>query len=95
MFCNTPLKIAERNDILMSVRTPVGPSNIADRECCIGRGLIEKFNASLGSGSTFHAINKSQLASVEVNIHGFDLAEQWGLRRCWGWCSGRWSGLRA
>ncbi|MDO8635578.1 MAG: restriction endonuclease subunit S [Dehalococcoidia bacterium] len=83
----------------MSVRAPVGPTNIADRECCIGRGLaairprsidgdflffnlryIEKFIASLGSGSTFHAINKSQLASVEVNVHGFDLAEQRGLR---------------
>lgn len=95
LFCNAPLKIAQPDDILMSVRAPVGPTNIADRECCIGRGLaairprdidgdflffnlryIEKFIASLGSGSTFHAINKSQLASVEVNPHKFGLPDQ-------------------
>ncbi len=95
LFCNAPLKIAKPHDILMSVRAPVGPTNIADRVCCIGRGLaairpraidgdflffnlryVEKFIASLGSGSTFHAINKSQLASVEVNAHDFNLPEQ-------------------
>src|SRR3972149_146891 len=39
LFCNAPLKIARPNDILMSVRAPVGPTNVANRECCIGRGL--------------------------------------------------------
>lgn len=32
-------KIAQRNDILMSVRAPVGEINFADTACCIGRGL--------------------------------------------------------
>ncbi len=32
-------KIAEKNDILMSVRAPVGPVNIATQQICIGRGL--------------------------------------------------------
>jgi type I restriction enzyme S subunit len=32
-------KIAEADDILMSVRAPVGPVNIATQRCCIGRGL--------------------------------------------------------
>ena len=32
-------KIAEPCDILMSVRAPVGPTNITDRKICIGRGL--------------------------------------------------------
>jgi type I restriction enzyme M protein len=32
-------KIAKPNDVLMSVRAPVGPVNIANLECCIGRGL--------------------------------------------------------
>lgn len=31
--------LAEKGDILMSVRAPVGPVNIAIEECCIGRGL--------------------------------------------------------
>jgi len=39
MYCNNPVKVAERNDILLSVRAPVGPTNIANQKCCIGRGL--------------------------------------------------------
>lgn len=38
-WCNAPKKIAEAGDILMSVRAPVGPTNVADVRCCIGRGL--------------------------------------------------------
>ena len=30
---------AEKGDILMSVRAPVGPVNLATKRCCIGRGL--------------------------------------------------------
>ena len=38
-WCNSPKKIAEAGDILMSVRAPVGPTNLASTRCCIGRGL--------------------------------------------------------
>ena len=38
-WCVKPQKIAEVGDILISVRAPVGPTNIADVRCCIGRGL--------------------------------------------------------
>lgn len=38
-WCTAPKKIAERGDILISVRAPVGPTNVADSRCCIGRGL--------------------------------------------------------
>ena len=38
-WCIAPKKIAESGDILMSVRAPVGPTNLADRKCAIGRGL--------------------------------------------------------
>jgi type I restriction enzyme S subunit len=38
-WCTTPNKIAEPNDILLSVRAPVGTTNIANIKCCIGRGL--------------------------------------------------------
>ena len=38
-WCSEPNKIAISNDILLSVRAPVGTTNIADRKCCIGRGL--------------------------------------------------------
>ena len=38
-WCSAPKKIAEAGDILISVRAPVGPTNVADVRCCIGRGL--------------------------------------------------------
>ncbi|HHL33367.1 MAG TPA: restriction endonuclease subunit S, partial [Desulfobulbaceae bacterium] len=38
-YCSNPKKIAEKNSTLLSVRAPVGPTNLADRTCCIGRGL--------------------------------------------------------
>ena len=38
-YCTAPNKIAQIGDILLSVRAPVGPTNIANIECCIGRGL--------------------------------------------------------
>ena len=34
-----PLKIAQKDDILISVRAPVGELNIANTDCCIGRGV--------------------------------------------------------
>lgn len=39
MYCSKPTKLAEVSDILMSVRAPVGDVNIANEQCCIGRGL--------------------------------------------------------
>lgn len=38
-WCSEPKKIAERGDVLLSIRAPVGPSNIATEKCAIGRGL--------------------------------------------------------
>ena len=38
-WCVSPQKYAYKGDVLLSVRAPVGPTNIADIDCCIGRGL--------------------------------------------------------
>ena len=38
-WCTEPTKIANSNDVLISVRAPVGDLNIATKKCCIGRGL--------------------------------------------------------
>jgi type I restriction enzyme S subunit len=38
-WCDKPNKIAEQNDLLISVRAPVGAVNIASERCGIGRGL--------------------------------------------------------
>jgi type I restriction enzyme S subunit len=39
VWCSRPKKIAEKGDILLSIRAPVGPTNICNEKCCIGRGL--------------------------------------------------------
>lgn len=38
-WCSSPKKIAEENDILITVRAPVGPTNLCPEKSCIGRGL--------------------------------------------------------
>lgn len=88
MYCSKPSKIAITNDILMSVRAPVGDVNIATEECCIGRGVaairtkknidfkylyyvlefMKEKIASLGTGSTFKAISKAPLSSIEILV---------------------------
>ena len=85
-WCVAPTKIALPGDILISVRAPVGPTNVADAECCIGRGLsairpraevdrdfvlaaLKLFEGKLeklGSGSTFGAIKRDDLESIEI-----------------------------
>jgi type I restriction enzyme, S subunit len=38
-WCSSPSKIAEKEDVLISVRAPVGPTNLCPMQACIGRGL--------------------------------------------------------
>lgn len=38
-YCSEPNKIASQSDVLLSIRAPVGPTNLAPLDCCIGRGL--------------------------------------------------------
>ena len=38
-YTTEPSRLAKKGDILLSVRAPVGDMNIANADCCIGRGL--------------------------------------------------------
>ena len=38
-WCSAPIRTAESGDILLSVRAPVGPTNVIRERACIGRGL--------------------------------------------------------
>ena len=38
-YTTEPSRMAKKGDILLSVRAPVGDMNIANTDCCIGRGL--------------------------------------------------------
>ena len=39
LYTTEPKRIAEKFDVLVSVRAPVGDINVAFHQCCIGRGL--------------------------------------------------------
>jgi type I restriction enzyme S subunit len=39
IWCSIPKKIANPNEILFSVRAPVGELNLTNEKCCIGRGI--------------------------------------------------------
>ncbi len=88
-YTSSPKKISEIGDILLSVRAPVGPTNISNIQCCIGRGLgairpnqenvftnyllyfFKKFEleiASKGRGSTFSAITRKDLESIQIPL---------------------------
>jgi len=61
-------KVAQPGDILMSVRAPVGPVNLTDREICIGRGLAAIRNGrNLNRDFLFY-----QLRFLEPSISGRD-----------------------
>lgn len=87
IWCTSPSKISKKDDILISVRAPVGPTNLSFEKSGIGRGLsairatenhflylyyylkkIEKEIEKLGTGSTFKAINKSQLYNINIPL---------------------------
>ncbi len=62
-----PQRFAENSDILMSVRAPVGPVNLAMQRVCIGRGLaaIKPKEGCLLAMFVFHV-----LRSMEPEIKG-------------------------
>ncbi|WP_420934414.1 restriction endonuclease subunit S [Alteromonas sp. A081] len=47
-YTTAPSRMAMKGDILLSVRAPVGDINIANTDCCIGRGLAA-LNSKTGS----------------------------------------------
>ncbi|HOH98831.1 MAG TPA: restriction endonuclease subunit S [Candidatus Cloacimonadota bacterium] len=81
VYCSDPLKIAELNSALISVRAPVGALNIADTKYCIGRGLAgilgvtidQTFLNYLVSANTYKLESQSQ-GSTFAAINSGDLS---------------------
>jgi len=63
-YCTEPSRIAEIDDVLISVRAPVGPTNMANCKCSIGRGLA----AIRCSEKVFPKFLLYALRSIERNI---------------------------
>jgi len=57
-WCTAPVKIAEANDTLISVRAPVGEVNRADRQYAIGRGLAAIRATSANANFIYHGLQR-------------------------------------
>ena len=64
IYCNSPIKVVEENDILMSVRAPVGDVNIATQKSCIGRGLASIKSKKIDYLYLFYLL-KEQKSKIE------------------------------
>ena len=68
-WCSAPTKMAAPEDILISVRAPIGAMNYAKEDCCIGRGLAALTpNKSKVSPEFIFWVLKSK--NVELNSKG-------------------------
>lgn len=56
VYCTAPTRYAKPGDALVSVRAPVGDINMADEECCIGRGVAAVRHKSGAVSFTYHAM---------------------------------------
>ncbi len=67
-YCTKILRVAEKDDVLMSVRAPVGDLNIAKEKCIIGRGLCALQTKFENDRFLYYLIksNVSKLISLET-----------------------------
>ena len=67
IYCTAPTRYAKPGDTLVSVRAPVGDINMADEECCIGRGVAAVRHKSGATSFTYHA-----MANLEPDFAKFE-----------------------
>jgi type I restriction enzyme S subunit len=65
-WCNSPKKMSKPDDILFSVRAPVGPTNINNINACIGRGLAAIRCSNIQRNYLLHYLrgNEDKIASL-------------------------------
>jgi type I restriction enzyme S subunit len=56
IYCSAPTRYAKPSDTLVSVRAPVGDINMANEECCIGRGVAAVRHKSGATSFTYHSM---------------------------------------
>ncbi len=56
IYCSSPTRYAKPGDTLVSVRAPVGDINMANEECCIGRGVAAVRHKSGATSFTYHSM---------------------------------------
>jgi type I restriction enzyme S subunit len=67
VFCTAPTRFAEPGDTLVTVRAPVGDTNIALERCCIGRGVAAIRHSSGATSYTYYLVR-----SLRSVFRGFE-----------------------
>ena len=67
LYTREPKRIADKGDILLSVRAPVGDINVASEDCCIGRGL-----AALKAQNNYNSYLLYQLLNLQKSFNVFN-----------------------
>lgn len=69
-WCSEPNKISEPGDILISVRAPVGPTNLTPVTSCIGRGLAAiRAQGEIETRYVLYALRNSE-SDLQANATG-------------------------
>ncbi|MBN2885009.1 restriction endonuclease subunit S, partial [Patescibacteria group bacterium] len=63
IYTTDPKRLAQKGDTLISVRAPVGDRNMANQECCIGRGV-----ASIRHKSGARSFTYAFIGHIEKNL---------------------------
>lgn len=69
-YTTSPARMAKKGDILLSVRAPVGDINIANSDCCIGRGLAALNSKSSSDGFLFYVMKYFKQVFDRRNAEG-------------------------
>jgi type I restriction enzyme S subunit len=67
IYTSDPKKVANKFETLISVRAPVGDINMAETECCIGRGL-----GSISHPKSFFSYTYYKMLSIQEELKSYD-----------------------
>ncbi|WP_052252168.1 restriction endonuclease subunit S [Kaistella solincola] len=88
IYTTSPTRFAKENDILLSVRAPIGTMNIAMYDCCIGRGLSalnskENYNSFLIYQMNYFKKKFDYLNSVGTTFGSLTKDDLYNLELCY------------
>lgn len=70
VWTNAPVRVAEPADILLSVRAPVGRTNVANERLCIGRGLAAIRSLAGTPNTLIHQLRAADSAWAPYEAEG-------------------------
>lgn len=70
LYTSEPKRMAQKGDVLLSVRAPVGDINVANENCCIGRGLAAVRSKCNKQTFIFYLLKYSRRVLDRYNAEG-------------------------